>query len=90
MTLLIKWDLESETYCLRINAIWTTDEYLSTASLKIQQKLNKINKWIQVWGVEINAEKTVCIIKVLKRLLTTRHLKSVTTQLSWDLVWTKD
>ena len=39
-------------------AIWTTSEHTSSATVRMQEAVNKIDRWTQDWGLTINESKT--------------------------------
>ena len=46
-------------------AIWTANEQLSTASIKIQESIDRIFKWTEDWGLKINTDKTASTLFTL-------------------------
>ena len=43
-------------------AIWTSEEYISTANSRIQQALLALEDWSKSWLVKISEEKTTCTV----------------------------
>ena len=39
-------------------AIWNVSEHTTTATYRIQEAINGVNKWTQDWGLELNTGKT--------------------------------